>query len=84
MGEKTSEKNRIHPTIIEISGVRFIYLNDYALTLLNLSFEQARELINKELETAGAVKKEVNTLSKHRKPPEDGSQAKDHNFYIET
>jgi hypothetical protein len=97
-GEKTSEKNRINPRIIEISGVKFIYLDDYALHLLKLTFEEARGLINKELETQGVYKKEINSLSKHketgnspeesRKPANKKNEIKpdnkeDNNFYIE-
>lgn len=38
-------KNRIYPKIVEISGLRFIFLNEYSLKLLSLSFKEVKELL---------------------------------------
>lgn len=58
MSDRTSEKNRISLNFITVCGVKFIYLNDYALNLLRLTFEQAREMIDKELGTSQDKKDE--------------------------
>lgn len=78
MSDRTSEKNRINLNFINICGVKFIYLNEYALNLLRLTFDQAREMIDKELGIS-QEKKDENTSrvkGKARTP-------KNNDFYIE-
>lgn len=60
--ERISEKNRIQLYTIEICGNRYIYLNDYALSLLNLTFEQSLEMINEELNKDKIKKGKIESL----------------------
>jgi hypothetical protein len=78
MSDRTSEKNRINLTFVTVSGVKFIYLNDYSLNLLRLTYDQARELIDKELGTSQEKKEEKTNRTKGK-----ARQPKDNDFYIE-
>lgn len=79
ISDETSEAKRINPLIVEICGVRFIYLNEYALNLLQLSFDQAREMIRRQLkedeEKAGTAGRPPRTVGK--------IERSDYDLYIE-